>query len=62
MMGPSAGDTPARNLSKFLSKFLHLCVGEQYPSNITSTRNHRKLLENLREFLARVSPVLRTGP
>ena len=34
-----ADDTWARNLHKLFSKFLHLCVDEQYPSNMTSTHN-----------------------
>ena len=32
-----AGDTRARNLRKFWSKFLHLCVDEQYLKNMMST-------------------------
>ena len=41
-----ASDTRARNLRKFSSTFLHLCVNEQYPSNMTSTNNHENVLEN----------------
>ena len=52
-----AVDTLARNLRKFFNKYLHSYVGKQYPNNIMSTHNHRNLLENMRKFIARVSPV-----
>ena len=51
-------DTRARNLHKFLSKFLHLCVDEHYSSKMTSTYNHENLLENLRKFIVRMSSIL----
>ena len=56
-----ADDTQARNLRKFSSKFLHLCVDEQYSSNMMSTHNRRNILENLRKFLAHVSPANKKG-
>ena len=57
---PKAGDTRAKNWCKFSSKFLNLCVDEQYPNNMTSTHNRRNLLENLRKCIAHVSPALAT--
>ena len=54
-----AGDTRARNWCKFLSKFLNLCVDEQYPSNMT-THYRRNSLENLHKCIAHVSPALAT--
>ena len=54
---PKAGDPRARNWRKFSSKFSYLCVDEQYMSNMTSTRNRRNLLKNLRKFLYRMLPV-----
>ena len=53
-----ASDIRARNLRKFSSKILHLCVDEQYPSNMTSILNHRNFIETLRKFIARLSPAL----
>ena len=47
-----ASDIQARNLHKFLSKFLHSCVDEQYPSIVMATLNHRNLLENLGKIIA----------
>ena len=44
--------------ASFRAKFLNFCVEEQYLSKMTSTHNHRKLLENLRKFLAHAFPVL----
>ena len=44
--------TQARNLRKFSSKFLHSCVDEQCPSNMTSTRNI--IYEKLARKLAKV--------
>ena len=52
------GDTQAINLRKLSIEFLHSCLDEQYPSNMTSTHNHRNLLESLRKFIARVSLAL----
>ena len=36
---------------------LHLCVDEQYSNTMTSTHNHRNLLENLRKFIIRVTNI-----
>ena len=41
-------------MRKFSSKFSHLRVDEQYPSNMTLIHNRRNLLKNLRKFIARV--------
>ena len=46
-----------KKLRKFLNKFLHLYVDEQYSNNVTSTHNRRNLLENLRKFLVRLSHI-----
>ena len=42
-----ADNTSARNLPKFSGKFLYLRIDVQYPSNMTSTYNHRKLTHKL---------------
>ena len=55
----NAGDIWAKNLRNFSSKFQYSSVHEQFSSNVTSTHNHRNLLENLRKFIVRVSLVLR---
>ena len=47
-----------KKLAQVFEQVLHSCVDEQYPSNMTSTHNHKNLSEYLRKFIARVSSEL----
>ena len=46
-----------KKLVQVFEQVSHSCVDERYPSNVISTHNHSNLPENLRKFIAHVSPV-----